>query len=334
MAVLDPWAVAALNTAQLAALSSTQISAFDLSTSQLMTLTSSALSGLTQSQIKSIGNLRFLTPVVLDLDGNGIQTVSVREGVSFDIDNDGALERTGWVGHGDGLLVRDLNGDGVINNGGELFGEGTILSTGQKARDGYEAMRALDGNLDGILDANDAAFSQLAVWADKNGNGLTETGEVISLGELGITSLSLSATRSSEINNGNLIGLMGSYTTANGGMHTMGDVWFQTDANGRRVFDLAALAKAAGGPNISLVDASADTLKVSLSDVLAVGEIDILSGTSSVTITGDAGDIVQLEGGGDWSLAGTATDGAENYMVYVNQTAQLWVNEKIQTVIV
>lgn len=298
-----------------------------------MTLTSSALATLTASQIQSVGALKFLTPIVLDIDDNGIQTVSVQDGVIFDVNYDGSVERTGWVGRGDGLLVRDLNGDGVINNGGELFGEGTILANGQRASDGYEAMRALDLNFDGILDAKDATFSQLAAWTDKNGNGITESGEMTSLGELGITSLSLSAVKSTETNNGNLIGLMGSYTTADGETHTMGDVWFQTDANGRRVFDLTAVVEAAGSPSVNMIDAKADTQSVSLSDVLAVGEMDILSGASLVTITGDAGDIVQLEGGGGWSLAITATDEADSYIVYVNQIAQMWANEKIQTVI-
>jgi hypothetical protein len=302
-----------------------------LTTSQMMTLLTTQLATLTSAQQTT---LNLVTPIVLDLDGNGIQTLSVQNGVTFDIDNNGTLERTGWVARGDGLLVRDINGDGMINNGGELFGSGTVLADGSKAADGYAAMRALDSNLDGILDANDAAFGQLAVWADQNGDGITNAGEIVSLNSLGITSLSLSSTASAEVNNGNLIGLMGSYTKSDGTTHTMGDVWFQTDSSGAKVFDLAAVAQAAGGSSINLANTNADTLKVTLSDVLAVGEADILSGTSSVTVTGDAGDTVQLAGTGGWSLAGTTTDGAETYMVYVNQNAQLLVNDKIHTIIV
>jgi hypothetical protein len=75
-------------------------------------------------------------------------------------------------------------------------------------------------------------------------------------------------------------------------------------------------------------------LNVSLSDVLAVGAPDILSGTSQVTINGHAGDTIQLTGNEGWNLAGTTTDGAETYMVYVNQHAHLLVNDKIHTIIV
>jgi len=283
---------------------------------------------LTSAQVAAI------TPMVLDLDGYGIKTTTVQNGVTFDLDNDGKVEKSAWVARGDGLLVRDINGDGIINNGGELFGSGTVLANGSKAKDGYEAMRALDSNNDGALNSADTAFSQLGVWLDSNGNGRTEAGEVVSLNDLGISSLSLSSQASTAVDNGNLIGLMGSFTKSDGTTHTMGDVWFQTDASGSRVFDLAAVAIAAGGSNINMNSANVDTLKVSLADVLAVGEADILSGTAQVTITGDAGDTVQLSGDAGWSLAGTTTDGADTYMVYVNQNAHLLVNDKIHTVIV
>jgi len=269
---------------------------------------------------------------VLDLNGDGIQTLSVTQGVNFDLNNDGKLDRAGWVAGGDALLVRDLNGDGRINDGGELFGEGTVLSDGRKAKDGYEALSALDSNLDGVIDANDAAWSSLKLWVD-NGNGVNDQGELKSLSDLGITALSLNAQTSAEVNNGNLIGLMGSYMTADGQTHTMGDVWFSVDASGNRTFDLAAAVQQSGSSKVNLGNASADTLKVSLADVLSFGEAEI-GGIHQVTITGDAGDTVQLaNAGAGWTASGTVSDGVDTYMVYVNANAQLLVNEKIHTVI-
>ena len=53
---------------------------------------------------------------------------------------------------GDGLLVMDRNHDGVINNGSELFGVGTVLANGKHAKDGYVAMAEQDSNHDGKLD--------------------------------------------------------------------------------------------------------------------------------------------------------------------------------------
>jgi len=326
----------ALNSAEIRALGVAQVS--NISPSEIDTLLTTQLVQLSQGGTKTSAQFGALsvTPIVLDLDGNGIQTTTLQNGVTFDIDNNGSLDKTAWVGRGDGLLVRDLNGDGLINNGGELFGSGTVLPDGSKAADGYVAMRAMDTNLDGILDANDAGFSKLMLWMDQNGDGITNKGELHSLGDMGISSLSLTATPSTQTNNGNLIGLMGTYTTSDGSTHTMGDVWFQTDSSGNRVFDLAAVVQASGTTKVNLANTTAETLKVTLSDVLAVGEADILSGTSQVTITGDSGDTVQLasDGGSGWSLAGTHTDGAETYMVYVNQNAHLLVNDKIHTVIV
>jgi hypothetical protein len=274
-----------------------------------------------------------VSPVVLDLNGDGIQTLDIQQGVMFDIDNDGLVEKTAWIHSSDGLLVRDINRDGIINNGGELFGSGTLLPNGSRATDGYMAMRSLDSNLDGLLDANDQFFAEIMVWRDIDSDAKTDAQELIDLRQMGISSISLHANTTSIINNGNFVGLMGSYTAADGTVRAMGDVWFQVDEQGQRVFDLATIATAAGSSFIDLTQGEADTLNVTLADVLAVGEMDVLNGQIQVTITGDASDQVHLEGGSGWSLSGTTTDGADTYMVYVSQNAQLLVNDRIQTVI-
>jgi hypothetical protein len=137
------------------------------------------------------------------------------------------------------------------------------------------------------------------------------------------------------MNNGNLIGLMGTYTTADGATHTMGDVWFSVDNSGQKVFDLAAVVEKSGGvSHVDLKIGEPATLNVALSDVLSLGEHDV-NGLSTVKIDGDAGDTVQLTQGGEgWSQHGTVTDGAQSYDVYVNQDAQLLVNHKLHTVII
>ena len=67
------------------------------------------------------------SPIILDLDGDGLTTVSRSTGIHFDHDGNGFAELTGWVGAGDGLLVWDRNGDGVIDSGAELFGNQVAL---------------------------------------------------------------------------------------------------------------------------------------------------------------------------------------------------------------
>jgi hypothetical protein len=109
-------------------------------------------------------------PLVLDLDGNGIKTISLDQGVHFDYNGDGFSEGTGWVAQGDGLLVLDRNGDGQITNGSELFGDGTLLRNGRTASNGFEALADYDSNNDGVIDATDPVFSQLRVDRRKVGS--------------------------------------------------------------------------------------------------------------------------------------------------------------------
>lgn len=61
------------------------------------------------------------SPLVVDLDGDGVETVTAEGGVYFDHDANGFKENSGWVGQDDGILVRDINGNGIIDNGTELF---------------------------------------------------------------------------------------------------------------------------------------------------------------------------------------------------------------------
>jgi len=66
-------------------------------------------------------------PLILDLDGDGIETTTRENGIYFDHEVNGFAENSAWVGADDGLLVRDLNSNGVIDSGRELFGNNTLL---------------------------------------------------------------------------------------------------------------------------------------------------------------------------------------------------------------
>ncbi|MBT9527125.1 MAG: heme utilization protein, partial [Rhizobacter sp.] len=129
----------------------------------------------------------------------------------------------------DGLLVMDRNGDGKINDGTELFGVATQKADGSRAGNGYEAMKIEDSNQDGKLTAADARYSELKLWVDANQDGKTDDGELHGLADFGVVSLDLSALAGSEVDNGNLLGLTSSYTTADGATHDMADVWFAKD---------------------------------------------------------------------------------------------------------
>jgi hypothetical protein len=138
------------------------------------------------------------TPILIDLDRNGLQLTGLEEGVVFDIDADGHLEQVAWTSPGelDGFLVRELDGDGVISSGLELYGDATALLSGGRASHGYEALAELDrpeflGNGNGRIDAGDLGYGELAVWVDADHNGVSTAAELSSLSDLGIEVLAL-----------------------------------------------------------------------------------------------------------------------------------------------
>ena len=112
-------------------------------------------------------------PIALDLDGDGVEFV--KGGAYFDFDNNKFAERATWIGKDDGWLALDKNGDGKIGDGSELFGEAMRKKDGTLAKDGFDALVEFDDNKDGKIDSSDAIYSQLRVWQDANGNGITET---------------------------------------------------------------------------------------------------------------------------------------------------------------
>ena len=114
----------------------------------------------------------------------------------------------------------------------------------------------------------------------------------------------------------------------------MSDVWFQTDTEQAHSFDLSAAKKITNIGKIDLRNSLSDSVKLSLDDVLAASQPDILYGKTRLKITGDSGDSIYL--GADsttWSAAGSIHDGAESYMIYVNSSAQLLINDKMQTIV-
>jgi VCBS repeat-containing protein len=170
------------------------------------------------------------SPIILDLDGDGVETSAVKSGTWFDHAADGFAEQTGWAGRDDGLLVRDLDGNGRIDSGREMFGSETLLANGTRAANGFEALVELDSNLDGKIDAQDAAFASLRIWKDADGDGYTGAGELLTLAEAGVQSINVGYVNSSHVDtNGNAHKQVGSYTTTDGQTRAATDVWVKTD---------------------------------------------------------------------------------------------------------
>ena len=169
-------------------------------------------------------------PIILDLDGDGLETVGLASNVYFDHDGDGVLTRTGWAGKDDALLVWDRNGNGRIDTGAELFGDFTPLLNGTLAPNGFAALAALDANGDGVIDASDPAFAELKLWRDADQNGATGAGELISLADAGILSMNLANTlKNQNLANGNQLTREGSFTRTDGTTSAMGEFRLATD---------------------------------------------------------------------------------------------------------
>ncbi|WP_276617279.1 calcium-binding protein, partial [Pseudomonas syringae] len=195
------------------------------------------------------------SPLILDLDGDGVETISAKSNVYFDHDGNGFSESSGWVGKDDGLLVWDKNKDGRISQGAELFGNNTVNSLGGKAANGFLALADLDENKDGIFDIKDFAYAELNVWVDKNSDGIVDAGELLTLEQAGVKSISTTYSEPGKVDangdvpsgvidaNGNEHRQLGSYTRTDGSAAAIEDVWF--DVNGRDTIDTSAVVVSA-----------------------------------------------------------------------------------------
>jgi T1SS-143 domain-containing protein len=163
-------------------------------------------------------------PIILDLDKNGFAFSSIGDGVTFDIDADGKGDQIAWTSD-DGILAYDVDGDGVIDNGSEIF---TPDFNGGKFASGVAALASLDSNGDGKIDANDDAFSKLQVWVDADNDGVSDEGELSSLSDNGVASISLTTDQTTGEEDGQTIFAEGEFTFADGSTGNFVEVGFDT----------------------------------------------------------------------------------------------------------
>jgi hypothetical protein len=138
------------------------------------------------------------SPIVLSLESSGYRLTSIDEGVQFDLDADGLATQMAWTRAGveNAFLALDRNQNGRVDNGAELFGNFTPLDAGGLARNGFEALRELDGNADGAIDRNDAAWWILILWTDRNHDGRSTPKELKLLSRSSVVALGLDYRRS------------------------------------------------------------------------------------------------------------------------------------------
>lgn len=163
-----------------------------------------------------------ISPLVIDMNRNGIELVSERDKASvfWDIDNDGLRESTGWVKPTDGLLAMDRNGNGTIDNNNELFGNGA------GSPNGFTTLAALDSNRDKFITSADSNWSQLRIWMDVNSDGVSQSSELFTLDAKGIKSINLTYTNTNYMIAGNSIAQESTVTFTDGKTAKIVDAWF------------------------------------------------------------------------------------------------------------
>jgi hypothetical protein len=145
------------------------------------------------------------SPVLIDINGDGFRLTNRSNGVLFDINSDGQPDQIPWTeaNSDDAWLVLDRNGNGVIDNGQEVFGNFTEQTVSPN-RNGFLALAEFDkpvngGNGDGVIDRRDAVFTSLSLWQDWNHDGISDADELHTLPELDVAVLHLNYKESKRV---------------------------------------------------------------------------------------------------------------------------------------
>jgi T1SS-143 domain-containing protein len=184
-------------------------------------------------------------PVVLDLDGGGNAYTPLSAGIAYDYDGDGVKTQTAWVAAGSAILAYDANADSIVNDASEfVFGHDGMTD--------LEAIAAkYDGNGDGLLNADDAAYASFGIWVDANLDAVSDAGEFISLRDAGIAEIELVSDNNLTVEADGDVVVYGtaSYTMADGSTGEVSDAGFMTGGE----IDMAMMDALLSGSSLQTV---------------------------------------------------------------------------------
>jgi len=185
------------------------------------------LSGVGYGNLSASNFVGAADPIILDLTGDGYAFGATAD---FDIDGDGVADRVTWNSSNDGILAADLDGNGVIDSGTELFTPGFA---GGSFASGVAALASLDSNGDGVVDARDPAFASLRIWQDANADGVSDAGELATLADHGIAAISAGAAETAEFIDGQAVTARGSFLRSDGSTGGFVEVQLDTQLGSR-----------------------------------------------------------------------------------------------------
>lgn len=221
----------------------------------------------------------YAAPILIDLNGDGVQYTSLDAGLRYDFAGDGFAEQTAWVGAQDGLLSQ-MNADGSLK---------IVFSTAANETDMEGLAKVYDTNQDLAFTVADKDFASFGIWQDKDGDAVFDTGEFVSLEEAGIAAITLSTDgRTLLAADGDVTVFgTGSYVRTDGTTGELTDVAFKTD-------DAAASAP------ITQDQTDADYADMDLSALRApvgggVEPIDIVWQAGSADLQGWTGEVLAVD---------------------------------------
>ncbi|ALK89388.1 Ig-like domain-containing protein [Limnohabitans sp. 63ED37-2] len=287
-----------------------------------------------------------VAPVLLDLNRDG--TIGYASTV-MDVNSDGTLDATHWAAPQDGVLVWDKYADGMVHDHSQF----AFAQNGGTDLQGLAEV--FDTNHDGQLNEADAKFAEFKVWQDANGNGVSDAGEVRSLADLGITSIDLTSdgtTRTpvagvteagrstAQLADGSSVLVADaafeyrSASAAEAASHAVGQGDNVFKLFGGLSLDLSAVTDAAKLTEVNAsADAAANTIKLTLTDMLGASGVDAVSGDMhQLMLTGDANDTALLSANEWLSTDSTVTQNGRTYAVYNaanDTTAQLLLDQQM-----
>lgn len=198
---------------------------------QLVQLNDSSWTGSLEVRSASVmisSFLMFADPVVLDMNGDGLHLRGAEDGVSFDMAGTGTRQQTGFVRGDDALLYLDRDGNGLLDDGKELFGDQ------EGDAHGFAELSKYDGNGDGWIDASDAAYDELKVFQDWNSDGVNQPDESRTLVEAGVERIAVASRATHEVDaGGNIIGRAGAFVCRDGSEGRAYDIWFGLRSSGQ-----------------------------------------------------------------------------------------------------